>query len=96
MEYKITNIKDGIKLHTINTNKFKTNIIAVFLTTPLSKENVTYNAVLSSVLRRGSKNIKTQEDISKKLEEMYGAEFNSGLDKIGKNHVLKFYLEFFY
>ena len=93
MEYKITDIKNGIKLHTINTNKFKTNIVAVFLTTPINRKNVTYNAVLSSILRRGSKTMPTQEQISKELEEMYGASFDCGLDKTGDNHILKFYLE---
>ncbi len=93
MKYSQKEIKEGITLHTINTNKFKTNLIAMFLSTNLTRENVTKNAVLSSVLRRGTKELKTQEEISKKLEEMYGAEFNSGIDKIGKNHVLKFYIE---
>ena len=93
MKYIEKEIKNGITLHLINTDKFKTNLIAMFLSTSLTRENVTKNAVLSSVLRRGTQNLKTQEDISKKLEEMYGAEFNSGLDKIGKNHVLKFYIE---
>ena len=83
----------GIKLHVINTKKFKTNLIAIFLSTPLTRENVTKNAVLSSVLRRGCEKYKTQEEINKKLEEMYGAEFDCGLDIIGKNHVLKFYIE---
>ena len=86
-------MKQGIKLHTINTNKFKTNLIAMFLSIPLTRENVTKNALLASILRRGCEIFKTQEEISKKLEEMYGAEFNCGLDKIGKNHVLKFYIE---
>ena len=86
-------MKQGIKLHAINTNKFKTNLIAIFLTTPLTRENVTKNALLSSILRRGCEKLKTQEDISKRLEEMYGAEFNCGLDKLGKNHILKFYIE---
>ena len=86
-------MKQGIKLHTINTNKFKTNLIAIFLSTPLTRENVTKNSLLASILRRGCEKYKTQEEISKKLEEMYGAEFNCGLDKIGKNHVLKFYIE---
>ena len=91
--YEIKEIKQGIKLHTIKTNKFKTNIVAVFITTPLNRENVTYNAVLSAVLRRGSKTMPTQEEISKELEEMYGASFDCGLDKTGDNQVLKFYLE---
>ena len=86
-------MKQGIKLHTINTNKFKTNLIAMFLTVPLTRENVTKNSLLVSVLRRGCEKYKTQEEISKRLEDMYGAEFNCGLDKLGKNHVLKFYIE---
>ena len=93
MNYITKNIKEGIKLHIINNNNFKTNLIAVFLTTPIDRQYVTYNAVLSSVLRRGSKNMPTQEEISKQLEDMYGAGFDCGLDKTGDNHILKFYLE---
>ena len=93
MKYTVTDIKEGIKLHTINTNKFKTNIIAIFLSLPITRENVTKNAVLSSVLRRGSMTMPTQEQISKELEEMYGAAFDCGLDKTGDNHIMKFYLE---
>ncbi|MBO6232540.1 MAG: insulinase family protein [Clostridia bacterium] len=93
MNYKKINIKNGITLHEINTEKFKVNSIAVFLTTPLNRENVTKNALIPAVLRRGSKTLKTQEEISKKLEDMYGASFNCGLDKNGDNQVLKFYME---
>lgn len=93
MSYKVNEIKEGIKLHIIDNNKFKTNLISIFLTTPITKEYVTYDAVLSSVLRRGSKNMPTQEIISKELENMYGASFDCGLDKTGDNHILKFYIE---
>lgn len=86
-------MKQGIRLHTISTNKYKTNLIAIFLSTPLTRENVTKNTVLSAVIRRGCQKYKTQEEISKKLEEMYGADCNNGIDKFGKNHVLKFYIE---
>ncbi len=93
MEYKQTELKKGIKLHTIQTDKFKTNLIAVFITTKLNRENVTKNAVISAILRRGSKTMPSQEEISKQMEEMYGASFDCGLDKMGDNQVLKFYLE---
>ena len=93
MNYKKQEIKQGITIHNINTDKFKTNIVAIFLTTPMSREYVTFNSMISSILRRGSKNMPTQEDISKQMEEMYGASFNNGLDKIGDNHIMKFYLE---
>lgn len=90
---KKINIKKGIDLHLIETNKFKTNLLAVFLTTPLQNETVTKNALIPAVLRRGSQNMKTQDEISIALEEMYGASFDCGIDKIGDDQVLKFYLE---
>lgn len=86
-------IKKGINLHIIKTNKFKTNLLSVLLSTPLSKESVTKNALIPAVLRRGSKNMNTQDEISIALEEMYGASFDCGIDKIGDDQVLKFYLE---
>lgn len=77
----------------LQSNKFKTNLVALFVTVPLTKENCTKNALLTSVLRRGTNNLKTQEEIAKRLEELYGAGFNCGVDKLGNYHVLKFYLE---
>lgn len=93
MEYKENEIKQGIKFHTINTDKFKTNLMAIFLTTKLTRENVTKNALISLLLKRGSKNMKDQEEISKKMEELYGAIFDCGLDKTGDNQVIKLYIE---
>ena len=86
-------IKSGIKAHLIQNDIFKTNIACVLLTTPLERETVTQNALLPFLLRSGTKNLKTQLEINKKLEEMYGASFDCGIDKTGDNHVLKFYLE---
>lgn len=93
MNYKVIEIKKGIKLHIIKTDKFKTNLLSVFLTTPLKSENITKNALIPAVLRRGTINMPTQEAISKALEDMYGASFNCGIEKTGDNQVIKFYLE---
>lgn len=93
MNYTKKEIKKGIKLHILNTDKFKTNLVAIFLTTKLERETVTANALISAVLRRGSHTFKTQEEISKQLEELYGASFDCGIDKTGDNQVLKFYIE---
>ena len=84
---------EGIKIHKIETNQFKTNLYAVFLATPLKRENVTKDALIAAVLRRGTKNIISQDKISKELEEMYGASFDCGIEKTGDNHIIKFYLE---
>lgn len=93
MSYTKKQIKEGINIHNIYTNKFKTNLYAVFLATPLDRENITKNALLTAVLRRGTQNIKSQDLISKRLENMYGASFDCGIEKSGDNQIMKFYLE---
>lgn len=93
MSYKIKEIKNGIKIHFIQTNKFKTNLFAIFLSLPLERKSVTTNALIPATLMRGTSKLKTQEDISIELENMYGAALDAGVEKIGDNHVLKFYLE---
>lgn len=93
MKTEVKEIKKGIKLHIIKNDKFKTNLISIFITSKLTRENVTKNALIPAVLQRGSKKMQTQEEISKKLESMYGASLGCGIDKIGDNHVIKFYLE---
>ena len=86
-------IKEGIKFHKIETNKYKTNLFAIFLNTPLTRENVTKNALIAAVLRRGTMEYTSQDLISKELENMYGAGFDSGIEKSGDYHTFKFYLE---
>ncbi len=93
MEYKKQEIKQGINLHLIKADNFKTDLISIFLTTKLTREDVTKNALLPMVLRKGSKTLENIEEINKALENMYGAEFNCGVDKTGDNHVLKFCIE---
>ena len=93
MKYTEREIKKGVKLHTIKTEKFKTNLIAVFLSMPITRENVTKNALISSILRRGCISMPTSLDISKTLENLYGATFDNGIDKTGDNQILKFYIE---
>lgn len=93
MSYNSKEIKKGITLHTIKTDKFKTNLLAIFLTFPIIKDEATKNTLIALMLKRGSKLYKTREDITNKLAEMYGASLDSGIEKSGDNHILKFYLE---
>ena len=86
-------LKQGIKIHLINSKAYKTDLSCVFLTTALTRENVTYNALIPFLLRRGTNTFKDQYIINQKLDNMYGASLNLGVDKYGDNVVLKFYIE---
>ena len=86
-------LKTGIKAHLIKTDIFKTNLISIILTTPLKKKNVTKNALIPFLVKRGSKNFPTDEQISLRLEELYGTSLNCGIDKVGDNQIIKFVAE---
>ena len=82
-----------MNIQTIQTNKFKTNEIAIFMSMPLRRETITKNALIPRVLIRGNQNLKNQLEISKKMEDMYGTNFNCGIDKTGDYCILKFYIQ---
>lgn len=86
-------IKEGIKLHLIKTDLFKTNLSCVLITVPLKREKVTSNALIPFLLRRGTAKLKDQYEINKKLENLYGSNFDCGIDKSGDNQVIKFYMD---
>ena len=86
-------LKQGIKAHFIKTDLYKTDLSCIIMTTPLKRETVTKNALIPFLLRRGTKKLPNLSEINKKLEDMYGASFNCGIDKMGDNVVLKFYIE---
>ena len=84
------NINNNINAHVIQTNKFKTRLIRVYLSKTTERENATLNALIPLVLKRGSENYKTQDTINKKLDYLYGAAFNYSVETRGDNSVLSF------
>ena len=86
-------IKNGISARLLKSDKFKTTIVGVLFRTELNKDNVTKNALVPAILRRGTKNYPTMRDISIELENLYGAKFDCGVSKKGELQVLRFYGE---
>lgn len=85
---------DLIDIYRVYTDKFKTNSIHFFFQDNLTRENVTKNALLPAVMRRGSRTYPTLRDISMELESLYGASFDCGVTKKGERHIIHFYTEF--
>ena len=42
-----------MKITKIQTKKFKTNVYALYLTIPMKSEDITYNALIPTILKRG-------------------------------------------
>lgn len=90
MENIQINIKDGIKLHIIPNDIYKTNLIRIAFTIDADKDTVTDTAMLPLILKQGSMNYPTQEKINTRLEELYGAEIVANIDKKGDLQVISF------
>lgn len=86
-------LKQGIRAHFIKTDQYKTDLTCIIITTALKKDTVTKNALIPFILRRGNMKLENQYKINRELENLYGASFNCGIDKMGDNVVLKFYIE---
>lgn len=84
---------NGIYLNIIENDKFKSNLLSYYILRPLDREEVTKNALLPLVLKRGSNNFPTSLEIEKQLENMYGANFSAMINKKGEKHILRFTLE---
>jgi len=83
----------GVRANLVRTDKFKTNMLGVFFAVPMTLKNASVNALIPAVLRRGTNNYPTMREISKKLEELYGAKFDCGISKKGETQVIRFYGE---
>ncbi len=80
----------GISLRMFNTDKFKTNLISVYIRLPLCRDTVTRAALIPSVLKRGTEKYPSMTQLSKRLEELYGATLSSGITKRGDMELIKF------
>ena len=83
-------LKENISGHIVQIDKFKTKLVTIYLTKKISREDVTKNALLPFVLKRGSENYPTQEEINRKLDYLYGASLDCSADIRGDNSVIRF------
>ena len=86
--------KNRFNLHHLPTDKFKTNLVQIYFMLPLKNEKeAAMNALIPSILERGSKNYKDNQIIKTELENLYGSNMNSNILKRGENQILRFSLE---
>ena len=93
MEYKKIQNKE-YTLHLINSNRFKTMNIVVFLTKEFDKEDITYGGMLSSNLVYTSKKYNTKNKMATIGEELYGANVTASFGISGNSESYIFSLDF--
>lgn len=92
LQYKNSEI-NGIMLHVITTEKFKTNSITLKVRGKLEEDTISYRGLLPYVLQSGTEELPTNGEIRRKLEELYGATFFVDVSKKGDSHVMSFSID---
>ncbi len=78
-------IADNIALSAIRTDKFKAGLITFTVNLPLTKENIAYNMLLCSALKRGTQKYPSLAALNKRLDELYSSSMDIRSARLGKN-----------
>lgn len=81
-------IHKNINLHYIPMPNLKTTTIGIFIHRELKAEEASLNALLPYVLKRGCRLCKNAEEVSKYLENLYGASMGAGVFKKGEDQLI--------
>lgn len=90
----LTEILPGVYLTAVQSDKFKTGCFSLNLLRPMKKEEAAANALIPSVLLRGSETCPDIASISAKLDELYGASVGTLVRKKGEVQLVGFYCDY--
>ena len=94
MEFNRTELMPGVFLSHLRSDKFKTACMSVTLLTQLRRETAAMNAVIPFVLRRGTTRYSDMEQLSRRMDELYGAAVEPVVRRIGEIQCIGFYGSF--
>lgn len=84
----------GINLQVVPTNKFTVTKLLISFATPQTMTNATVRNLLANLLVSGSQKYPSQTAIARQLANMYGADLNAYVARIGTAHTVRFSLTF--
>ena len=84
----------GVTLHTLKSDKFKTACFSLNFLRPHDRENAAMDALLPSVLLRGTEKYPDIRSISSRLDELYGASLGTLVRRKGEVKLTGFYADF--
>ena len=84
----------GVTLTAVQTEKFKTGCFSINFFRPLRREEAAMNALIPSVLLRGSEGCPDLRAIAARLDELYGASAGTLIRKKGEVQMTGFYADF--
>ncbi|MGE7271210.1 EF-P 5-aminopentanol modification-associated protein YfmF [Brevibacillus panacihumi] len=84
---------NGMNVHILQTEKFKTTTIVTMIEQELSEETVTKTALLAMVMKRATARFKETKRLREYLDFLYGAIFDVDVTKKGERQILQIYME---
>ena len=90
MEVSRRELLPNVYLTAVETDKFKSGVLSATLLTQLNRENAASNALLPSVLRRGTVRCPDMAALQTRLDDLYGAAVEPGVRKRGEIQCIGF------
>ena len=87
-------IAPGVTLRALQTHKFKTGCFSINFVRQHNRENAALDALLPSVLLRGTEKYPDIQQISRQLDSLYGATFGNLVRRKGETKLFGFYGDF--
>ena len=87
-------ILPGVMMTCLQTDKFKTGLLSLNLLTRLNRETAAKNALIPSVLRRGTVSCPDMDALAARLDSLYGARLEPAVRKKGEIQCVGFWADF--
>lgn len=87
-------IMPGVWLSHIRSSKFKTAVMSISLLTQMSRETASANALIPSVLSRGTNIYPDIEKLGNRMDELYGADISPLVRSVGEIQAAGFMITF--
>lgn len=84
----VKEIAGGTSFIEVKDNRFKTNLISLFLVMPMEEGTVSANALLPFLLKRCCRDYPDLSALNRRLAELYGARLSGDVSTIGENQML--------
>ncbi|HEY8450528.1 MAG TPA: insulinase family protein, partial [Bacillota bacterium] len=86
-------LADGVELFIRPTRRFRRMTVAVFWEQQLAADLASLTALLPRVLIRGTRSFPLTLALERRQAELYGAELDAGVFKLGERHVASLAIE---
>lgn len=87
-------LQPGIFLRGCTDTRFKTNCLSLQLVRPMCRQEAAANALVSAVMLRGTEKYPDIRDVTRHLDDLYGASTGSLVRRVGDYQTTGFYCSF--